>query len=258
MLGAWKLDLAVLTGRLSDDTELTVLYSIIDDDALDGQDYTTVASTVTLTRAGLDPNAFTPAQLSLSIPIIDDDLYERHPQRTVPDSDRFGTAVVEPNQERFVVRIEGVESPIRKLEIDPAATEVLIVDDEGPGDLEIRLLPENIRVIENAGTDMTLRATIPFPLDVDLELTLATLPRHGRHGERWISRTYRIVTRPPLLYRRVTLSVVIGATVSDDIITEFNKVLLVGVTHLNHAGRAQSYEYPLARQAQRGGNDCGR
>ena len=82
--GSVEIDLAVLTGRLSDDTELTVLYSIIDDDALDGQDYTKVASTVILTRAGIDPNAFTPAQQSLSIPIIDDDLYERHPQRTYP------------------------------------------------------------------------------------------------------------------------------------------------------------------------------
>ena len=241
--GSVEVDLAVLTGRLSDDTELTVLYSIIDDDALDGQDYTTVASTVTLTRAGLDPNAFTPAQQSLSIPIIDDDLYERHPQRTIPDFDRFGTVVVEPNQERFVVRIEGVESSIRKLEIEPAAAEVLIVDDEGPGDLEIRLLPENIRVRENAGTDMTLRATIPFPFDEDLELTLATFP--DMDPNTLDSSAYELFATTVIIPMGDT-SVAIGATVSDNIIAGFDKVLLVGVTHLNHAGRAQSYEYPLA------------
>ena len=254
--GSVEIDLAVLTGRLSDDTELTVLYSIIDDDALDGQDYTKVTSTVTLTRAGLDPNAFTPAQLSLSIPIIDDDLYERHPQRTVPDSDRFGTAVVEPNQERFVVRIEGVESSIRKLEIEPAAAEVLIVDDEGPGDLEITLLPENIRVRENAGSDNSLRVTLPYPLDVDLELTLARFHDDDDATVNEDFGTYQIPTAVTI--SAGVASVVIEATVTDDIIAEFDKVLKVGVTHLNYAGRAQPYEYPLARAAQRGGNDCGR
>ena len=250
--GSVEVDLAVLTGRLSDDTELTVLYSIIDDDALDGQDYTTVASTVTLTRAGLDPNAFTPAQQSLSIPIIDDDLYERHPQRTIPDPDRVATAVVEPNQERFVVRIEGVESSIRKLEIEPAAAEVLIVDDEGPGDLEIRLLPENIRVRETAGSDNSLRATIPYPLDVDLELTLErfhdmdpnTLDARLGKGP-FPAGTYLLDTTTVTIPTGDT-SVVIGATVLDDIVTEFDQVLLVGVTQLDHGGLSNPHIYPLA------------
>ena len=241
--GSAEIDLAVLTGRLSDDTELTLLYSIIDDDALDGQDYTTVTRTVTLTRAGIDPNAFTPAQQSLSIPIIDDDLYERHPQRTIPDSDRFATAVVEPNQERFVVRIEGVESSIRNLEIEPAAAEVLIVDDEGPGDLEITLRSQTDQWIE--GMAGTLRASIPDPLAVDLELTI--IPVFDDMDPATVDadagdyRGANTVTIPA-----GDRSVVIEASINDDNTVEVDKVLNVTVSQFNHIGLANPHIYQLA------------
>ena len=211
--------IAVLTGSLGDNTEVTVGYSITDDTTVSGQDYT-VAITGTRTFSG--------SQLvqTIVIPLTDDDLYEGS------------------TDERLVVTLfEMSETPLVKLAVDPTEAEVLIGDNDLP---EVTLLPENIRVMENAGTDMTLRATIPFPFDEDLELTLTRFHDDDDATVNEDFGTYQVpgtVTIPT-----GDTEVVIEATVSDDIIAEFDKVLKVGVTHLNHAGRAQPYEYPLARR----------
>ena len=210
--------IAVLTGSLGDNTEVTVGYSITDDTTVSGQDYT-VAINGTRTFSG--------SQLvqTIVIPLTDDDLYEGS------------------TDERLVVTLfEMSETPLVKLAVDPTEAEVLIGDNDLP---EVTLLPENIRVMENAGPDMTLRATIPFPFDEDLELTLDTYP--DMDPNTLDASAYKLATTTVTIPTGDT-SVVIEATVTDDIIAEFDKVLLVGVTHLNHAGRAQSYKYPLAER----------
>ena len=146
--GIVEATIAVLTGSLADNTEITVRYSTSDDTAIAGQDYTAVSDVLTFTQSN--------AQQRISIPVINDDLYEGS------------------TDERFLINISDIsENPISGLTVAPDEAEVLIGDNDLP---EVTLLPENIRVMENAGTDMTLRATIPFPFDEDLELTLDTYP----------------------------------------------------------------------------------
>ena len=190
-----------------------------------GQDYT-VAITGTLTFSGSQ------VRDAIDIPLTDDDLYEGS------------------NAERLVVTLfEMSETPLVKLAVDPTEAEVLIGDNDLP---EVTLLPENIRVIEDAGTDMTLRATIPFPFDKDLELTLErfhdmdpnTLDARLGKGP-FPAGTYLLDTTTVTIPTGDT-SVVIGATVLDDIVTEFDQVLLVGVTQLDHGGLSNPHIYPLA------------
>ena len=118
-----------------------------------------------------------------------------------------------------------------------------MIDNEIP---EIKLLPENARVKENAGTDMTLRATLPYPLAVDLTVSLA---RFHDDDDATVNEDFGTYQVPDaVIIPAGDTEVVIEVPLSDDIVTEFNKVLKVGVTHFNHAGRAQPYEYPLARR----------
>ena len=217
--GSVEATIAVLTGSLADNTEITVRYSTSDDTAIAGQDYTAVSDVLTFTQNNI--------QQRISIPVINDDRYEVS------------------NAERFLITISDIsENPISGLTEAPAEAEVLIRDNEGPGDLEIRLLPENIRVRENAGTDMTLRATIPFPFDEDLELTLDTYP--DMDPNTLDSSAYELFATTVIIPMGDT-SVAIGATVSDNIIAGFDKVLLVGVTQLDHSG-ISPYDYPLAER----------
>ena len=211
--------IAVLTGSLGDNTEVTVGYSITDDTTVSGQDYT-VAINGTRTFSG--------SQLvhTIVIPLTDDDRYEGS------------------TDERFVVTLfEMSETPLEGLDVAPSEVEVLIGDNDLP---EVTLLPENIRVMENAGTDRTLRATIPFPFDEDLELTLARFHDDDDATVNEDFGTYQVpatVTIPT-----GDTEVVIEVPLTDDIIAEVEKVLLVGVTHFNYAGLAQPYEYPLAER----------
>ena len=212
-----ELSVAILsTTQIDEDWELTIGYRVSEDSALSGHDYTGTDGTLTFSA--------NMTKATVRIPIIDDDIFEG------ANSERFVVTLFDPVPFRTVPW----------LSFEPMEAEVMIVDNDAP---EIRLLPENIRVIENAGTDMTLRATIPFPFDEDLELTLATFP--DMDPNTLDSSAYELFATTVIIPMGDT-SVAIGATVSDNIIAGFDKVLLVGVTHLNHAGRAQSYEYPLA------------
>ena len=205
------------TIQIDEDWELTIGYRVSEDSALSGHDYLATDGTLTFSA--------NMTQATIRIPIIDDDIFEG------ANSERFVVTLFDPAPFRVVPW----------LSFEPMEAEVMIVDNDAP---EIRLLPENARVREDVTPDMTLRATIPYTLTVDLELTLARFHDDDDATVNEDFGTYQVpdtVTIPA-----GDTEVVIEATVTDDIIAEVEKVLLVGVTHLNHAGLAQPYEYPLA------------
>ena len=215
--GSVEAKIAVLTGSLADNTEVTVRYSTSDDTAIAGQDYTAVSDVLTFTQSN--------AQQRISIPVINDDIFDG----------------VDP--ERFVVNIFNVnEPPISGLTEAPAQAEVLII---GDNDIpEIRLLPAVARVKENAGTDRTLRATIPYPLAVDLTVSLARFHDDDDATVNEDFETYKVPDAVAIPAGET--EVVIEVPLTDDIDVEVETVLKVAITHFNHEGLTQPYEYPLA------------
>ena len=214
--GSVEATIAVLTGSLADNTEITVRYSTSDDTAIAGQDYTAVSDVLTFTQSNI--------QQRISIPVINDDRYEVS------------------NAERFLITISDIsENPISGLTEAPAEAEVLIRDNDLP---EIRLLPAVARVKENAGTDRTLRATIPYPLAVDLTVSLERL---NDDDDATVNENFGTYLVPDAVAIPAgDTEVVIEVPLTDDIYAEVETVLKVAITHFNHEGLTQPYAYPLA------------
>ena len=213
--GSVEATIAVLTGSLADNTEITVRYSTSDDTAIAGQDYTAVSDVLTFTQSNI--------QQRISIPVINDDRYEVS------------------NAERFLITISDIsENPISGLTEAPAEAEVLIRDND---DLEITLRSETDQWIE--GMAGTLRASIPDPLAVDLELTIVPvfddMDPATVDADAGDYRGANTVTIPA-----GDRSVVIEASITDDNIVEVDKVLNVTVSQFNHIGLMNPHIYQLA------------
>ena len=210
--------------KFADNTTVTVGYEIRGGSALVGQDYTGTDGTLTFVK---DPiaAAFDQPFVVLRIPIIDDDLFELN-------SAGF-------NEETFTVTIFHLnEPPISGLSLRSTELKVSIIENDLP---DITLRSQTDQWIEDrAGT---LRASIPDPLAVDLELSLSV--------------TAAVVgadTGGYLVPNTVTIpagdrSVVIDVPVTpDDDIAEPDRVLNVVVTQIDHIGLTNPAVYPLAVQ----------
>ena len=209
--------------RFADNATVTVGYEIRGGSALVGQDYTGTDGTLIFAKTGSIDQPF----VNLRIPIIDDDLFELN-------SAGF-------NEETFTVTIFNLnEPPISGLSFRSTEFEVAIIDNDLP---DITLRSETGQWIE--GMAGTLRASIPDPLAVDLELTIIPvfddMDPDTVDADDGDYRGASTVTIPA-----GDRSVVIEASIHDDNTVEVDKVLNVTVSQFNHIGLANPHVYQLA------------
>ena len=214
------------TPKFAENTTVTVGYEIRGGSAQVGQDYTGTDGTLIFVK---DPiaAAFDQPFVVLRIPIIDDDLFELN-------SAGF-------NEETFTVTIFHLnEPPISGLSFGSTELKVSIIDNDLP---DITLRSETGQWIE--GMAGTLRASIPDPLAVDLELTI--IPVFDDMDPATVDaddgdyRGASTVTIPA-----GDRSVVIEASIHDDNTVEVDKVLNVTVSQFNHIGLTNPHIYQLA------------
>ena len=214
------------TPKFADNTTVKVGYEIRGGSALVGQDYTGTDGTLTFAK---DPIAGALDQpfVVLRIPIIDDDLFELNSAGS--------------NEETFTVTIFNLnEPPISGLSFGSTELEVFIIDNDLP---DITLRSQTGQWIE--GMAGTLRASIPDPLPVDLELTIVPvfddMDPSTVDADDGDYRGASTVTIPA-----GDRSVVIEASIHDDNTVEVDKVLNVTVSQINHIGLTNAQAYQLA------------
>ena len=218
------------TPKFADNTTVKVGYEIRGGSALVGQDYTGTDGTLTFAK---DPIAGALDQpfVVLRIPIIDDDLFELNSAGS--------------NEETFTVTIFNLnEPPISGLSFGSTELEVFIIDNDLP---DITLRSQTGQLVEGRDPDGTVRATIPYPLPVNLDLTLLSeiddMDPDTVDADLGDYNGVTVATIPS-----GATSVVIDARIRNDNDLEVDKVLGLVVSEFNHIGRTNSYVYPSADQ----------